>query len=281
MTMICGVCDQRWDDANEVHHCRAGARIRAALADTLNELTARVRQLEQDADPRTAQGDALDRWARILGFTDREPGETDGELRMRLEYEEPEDELSCGFDPGYAHGVVTFPRGGRAYTFSREDIEAAERAIAAMSAAGGIPRHMLAGTEPAGLNAFRDATQRVLDRAVEAGHLGTAVEIPELRVHDERVFAALAIGTRVRVDDKTLAWHDDVGTIKHVPGPGDAPDMYQVEMANGGTIVLHRARFALVDDMLPECAACHGSGTVALFSSLADCDRCGGSGVVS
>lgn len=92
--------------------------------------------------------------------------------------------------------------------------------------------------------------------------------------------AALKIGTRVRIDDRSLAWHDDVGTIVRVPGPGDAPDVYDVKL-DGGTLTAHRAQLALVDDTLPECDACHGSGQVALFSSLAECHACGGSGVRS
>lgn len=239
----------------------------------VSNLIARVRQLEQDADPRTATGAALDRWARVVGLTDREPGETDGELRMRFEYEEPE--LSCG------------RRGGKSAALGT----AIHEAIAAgYLDASSIPRHMLAGTEPAGLNAPWSYMSLVgIDRAASVctrcGETDSTV-IPGSTCYDcakaaayERLepIAALAIGTRVRVDDRASPMHDREGRVQAY-GPGGEIEV--VFDGWPGAHGFHRAALALVDDTLPECPGCGGEGSIPLFTGVSDCPACGGSGVV-
>ena len=149
--------------------------------------------------------------------------------------------------------------------------------------AGGIPRHMLAGTEPAGLGR-EPAGLNPMDVIAPAGARYTPEQIRNAYSRGAVLVApeptcSLKIGTRVRIDDKALAWHDDVGVIVRVPGPGDAPDLYDVRL-DGGTLKAHRAQLALVDDTLVTCDACKGSGQVPVFTSVAECTACGGSGVV-
>ncbi len=257
----CNACGLVMSVGQIGHICRRDPmRMLDAQADAIARLEARIAQLEQDADPRTAEGDALDRWARIVGEGSREPGETDVELRARIEGDEEDAPVLVGpfygIDPGYADGVVTF-------TSEQRDLSPW------VSVGRGYGKSLAIGT------AIHGAYERMI-AAQAARYLPEGTEPPGLNTGAEPV-AALAIGTRVRIDDKTLAWHDHEGVVVAATAGGAYFDV----KLDGGTFVAHRSQLALVDDTLPECGTCHGVGQLPLFTGLADCDTCGGSGVVS
>lgn len=136
--------------------------------------------------------------------------------------------------------------------------------------AGSIPRHLLAGTEPPGLSCGYVVAPEAITR-------GDFVRVPPNEPTRLDARTALTIGTRVRVDDKASSMHDREGVVQAY-GPGGEVEV----VLDGwpGAHGFHRAQLALVDDTLPECDACNGTGQVALFSSLAECHACGGSGGV-
>lgn len=194
-----------------------------------------TRELYILVDPRTAEGAALDRWARIVGLADREPGETDEQLRARIEGED-EDTAS----PFY--GLVNKP---------------APSSIRHEST--GIPRSMLSGTVRAWLDGVACPPVHEAQREPPPG------------------VSSLAIGTRVRVDDRSTLHNGEEGVVVNVDGAGGI----LVRLDSDTEIYFdHRASLALVDDTLPECPACYGAGLIPLFTSVADCPACGGSGVV-
>jgi hypothetical protein len=235
----------------------------------IEQIEKRVREIEQALDPRTAQDEALDRWAAFAG-TGRRFEETDAALRERI---------------GSSPRPLTMP-----------DMSApSERIVEAIMSAGGLPRHLLAGTEPAGLNtgsgapAVEAITRGSFVTGRRAGKTAMALESyrvalkPEdVRIAEPDVFvfapaAALAIGTRVRIDDKAHPCHDLEGTvIGHGPG-GEI----EVKLADDCVwAIAHRAQLALVDDTLRECETCGGSGQLPVFTSVGDCHVCGGAGVL-
>jgi hypothetical protein len=274
----------------------------------IEQIEKRVREIEQALDPRTAQDEALDRWAAFAG-TGRRFEETDAALRERI---------------GSSPRPLTMP-----------DMSApSERIVEAIMSAGGLPRHLLAGTEPAGLNtgsgapaveaitrgsfvtgrragktamaleSYRGALVHVrltdgrwtpgwcpvvgvdherglLHVSIYGGTVG-ALKPEDVRIAEPDVFvfapaAALAIGTRVRIDDKAHPCHDLEGTvIGHGPG-GEI----EVKLADDCVwAIAHRAQLALVDDTLRECETCGGSGQLPVFTSVGDCHVCGGAGVL-
>ena len=136
----------------------------------------------------------------------------------------------------------------------------------------------------------RASTTRIVQHARRAGK--TRSQLAELARElgfdvdvsigfDPTVRVALAIGTRVRIDDKAHGRHEAIGRVVNV----DADGWIDIEVDGATLHAFHRSQLALVDDTHTEpdvttCADCKGSGEYVGAYDRKSCPTCDGSGVL-